>query len=240
VGLLANSYAEHRLNWQRAGHRVLMLEPEQIAEAIDHLDVLLLVNPNNPSGQHHDPAQLLDWHAHLAARGGWLVVDEAFIDATPEWSLARESHREGLIVLRSLGKFFGLAGARVGFVLAEEGIREALAEQLGPWTIAGPARQLASLALSDRPWQQRQRDRLKDASEQLCGIMQSTGFVPDGGCALFHWLQRVDAEAVHDALAACGILTRLYREPEPSLRVGLPRSDADRQLLKTALAWIKP
>ncbi|MES2684694.1 MAG: threonine-phosphate decarboxylase CobD [Pseudomonadota bacterium] len=238
VGLLANSYAEHAHHWQRAGHSLVMLKPGDIDAAIGQLDVLLLVHPDNPSGQCHERAQLLRWHAQLAARGGWLVLDEAFIDASPAQSLAGESHREGLIVLRSLGKFFGLAGARVGFVLAPEALRAALGENLGPWTLSGPARQLATLALGDRDWQRQQTAWLGAASQRLAALMTSAGLEPDGGCALFQWLQSPLAAHWHQALAAQGVLTRLYREPG-SLRLGLPAHEADWLRLQRALQTLQ-
>lgn len=236
VGVLAGAYAEHALCWQRAGHTVLPLMPKAIDAAVDTLDVLLLVHPDNPSGLVHGRAQLLAWQARLAARGGWLIVDEAFVDAAPELSLATVAQRPGLIVLRSLGKFFGLAGARVGFVLADAELRAALAEQVGPWTIAGPARQLAALALQDRDWQAQQRLRLHAASERLGTMLGQAGLRPDAGCALFQWLRTKLAADLHDALAASGILTRLYRDNMPSLRFGLPAREVDWQRLSEALS----
>ncbi len=242
VGVLASSYAEHGHRWQRAGHAVLPLTVEAIDAAVDSLDVLLLVHPNNPTGQIHARSQLLDWHARLAARGGWLIVDEAFVDAAPVLSLADETHRNGLIVLRSLGKFFGLAGARVGFVLAEACLRAALSEQLGPWTVSGPARQIAAFALQDRDWQLRQRSRLQASSERLSAMLAQAGLPPDGGCALFQWLRSERAAPLHEALAARGILTRHYSAPIPdslaSLRLGLPAAEADWRRLQAALDTI--
>jgi len=238
VGVLAGSYAEHALCWQRAGHAVVPLTAATIDAAVDTLDVLLLVHPDNPSGLVHSRVKLLDWHARLAARGGWLIVDEAFVDATPEQSLADETHRAGLVVLRSLGKFFGLAGARVGFVLAETGLRAALAEQLGPWTIAGPARQIATLALQDRDWQAQQRLRLQHASERLSALLAQAGLQADAGCALFQWLRSERAVTLHEALAAQGILTRLYRGDVPSLRFGLPATEVDWARLSDAISCL--
>lgn len=235
VGLLATSYAEHAQSWRRAGHELVALTPAHGAAAAAELDVLVLVHPNNPTGQRYARAELLDWHASLAARGGWLVVDEAFIDATPDCSLADASTRPGLIVLRSLGKFFGLAGARVGFVLAEAGLRAALAAMLGPWPIAGPARHVATLALSDPRWQALQRERVRAAGERLVALLRQAGLTPDGGCALFQWLRTPGAASLHEQLAANGILTRLFSEPS-SLRLGLPRSEADWQRLAMALS----
>jgi cobalamin biosynthetic protein CobC len=134
--VLTPCYAEHPHAWQRAGHSwSSWLTTGRCA--LDSLDVLVLVNPNNPTGRLMPRERLLAWHARLAARGGWLVVDEAFMDNTPQtaWRPCRSA---GLIVLRSFGKFFGLAGVRLGFVLAEPALLQALAELLGPWTVSGP------------------------------------------------------------------------------------------------------
>lgn len=234
VGVLAPSYAEHALHWQRAGHEVVVLTPAQCADATATLDVLLLVQPDNPSGHRFARADLLAWHTRLATRGGWLLVDEAFADAQPQSSLAAESARPGLVVLRSLGKFFGLAGARVGFVLAAAPIRIALQEALGPWSVAGPSRHVATLALRDRNWQLEQRVRLLVAGERLTALLRAAGLEPDGGCELFQWRQTPHAVEIHEALARRGILTRLFETPS-SLRFGLPRSEQDWQRLEAAL-----
>ena len=161
---LAPTYAEHPHAWR--GHQLRAVSAEEIAAALAEADILLLVQPNNPDGQRFPRARLLAWHAELAARGGCLIVDEAFIDVDPADSLVPLAGLPGLVVLRSLGKFFGLAGARVGFVFAPTEVRTALAERLGPWTLAGPARWAARHALADTAWQAAQRTRL-DAERAL-------------------------------------------------------------------------
>jgi len=138
VGVLSPCYAEHAEAWRRSGYRVREVLEQEVDFFLDSLDVLVVVNPNNPTGLSLTPERLLDWHARLAQRGGWLVVDEAFMDNTPQLSLARHAHQVGLIVLRSFGKFFGLAGVRLGFVLAERRLLKLLAEQVGPLTAQGP------------------------------------------------------------------------------------------------------
>ena len=160
VAVIHPRYAE-AYAWRRAGHTVTPVTAGELDNAVSRSDVLVFIHPNNPTGARFSPQQLLDWHAQLAARGGWLIVDEAFMDATPERSLAPYCDRHGLIVLRSLGKFFGLAGARVGFVLAEPTRLEQLRAQLGPWTVATPARWVAVQALRDRTWQETARQRLE-------------------------------------------------------------------------------
>jgi L-threonine-O-3-phosphate decarboxylase len=148
VGIVAPGYAEHAHAWETAGHEVTTFDPAHLP-ATERMDVVLLIHPNNPSGQTYAPQDLLRLHAGLAARGGWLVVDEAFMDCTPAASLAAHAHLPGLIVLRSLGKFYGLAGARVGFVLAAAELLDRLAQRFGPWALSGPSRFVAAAALAD-------------------------------------------------------------------------------------------
>ena len=235
VGVLAPSYAEHALRWREAGHQVAPFALADCPSAADSLDVLVLVNPNNPTGERIARAQLLEWHARLATRGGWLIVDEAFADADPSDSIVSCTKREGLIVLRSLGKFFGLAGARVGFVLAAKGFLDVLEERLGPWTISGPARFIAQHALADRSWQSAMRARLHAQCARLVALLRRCGLPPAGGCSLFQWVPTAASAAIHEALARTGILTRLFDAPS-GLRFGLPAHDAEWARLERALA----
>ncbi len=234
VGVLEPSYNEHARAWRAAGHEVVELTEDELAGAAATLDVLVLVNPNNPTAVYLDPETLLDWHRMLAARGGWLVVDEAFMDTTPEQSLAGYTPREGLFVLRSLGKFFGLAGARVGFVLAPDGWLRRIAELLGPWSVPGPARWVAQQALEDRAWQTQTRRRLQEAGRRLETLLRDAGLPPAGGTPLFQWCRTERAQVIQDALARQGILVRRFDRPA-SLRFGLPGSEAEWQRLETGL-----
>jgi L-threonine-O-3-phosphate decarboxylase len=235
VALVSPSYAEHAHAWRRCGHEVVGVPAEEILQA--DADVKVIVNPNNPTGKLFSRDELLNLHAQLAARGGWLVVDEAFIDATPEHSLASACPRPGLIVLRSLGKFFGLAGARVGFVLAEENLLQQLAELLGPWPIAAPSRYVSALALRDMAWQRATRQSLPQAARRLAELLRANGLLPTGGCGLFQWVCREDAANLHEQLAKLGVLTRLFDQPA-SVRFGLPRDEAQWMRLATTLNGI--
>ena len=238
VVIVAPSYAEHAHAWQRHGHQVVSVPATEILQAGTTAQVVVIVNPNNPTGKLFCREELLDLHAQLAARGGWLVVDEAFIDATPEHSLASVCPRPGLIVLRSLGKFFGLAGARVGFVLAGENVLQPLAELLGPWPIAAPSRYVATLALRDTAWQDATRKALSLAAQRLAELLSTQGLPPSGGSSLFQWVCCASAVSVHQHLAQQGILTRLFDAP-PSVRFGLPRDEAQWARLAEALSGMK-
>jgi cobalamin biosynthetic protein CobC len=237
VALVAPGYAEHAHAWQRHGHRVVNVAATEILRAGETAEVVIIVNPNNPSGELFRVDELLHLHAQLAARGGWLVVDEAFIDTTPEHSLASLCPRPGLIVLRSMGKFFGLAGARVGFVLAEQAVLQPLAELLGPWPIAAPSRHVATLALRDAAWQHATRMALPSASQRLADLLSTYILPPSGGSSLFQWIRCAGAAHVHRLLARQGILTRLFEEPH-SMRFGLPRDEAQWSRLAEALSGI--
>jgi len=235
VGVLSPSYSEHYQAWKGAGHEVLSLSADAIAGSLARLDVLVICRPNNPDGLLLEADLLLTWRQQLAARGGWLVVDEAFVDAQPELSLAPHSGEEGLILLRSLGKFFGLAGARVGFVLARPHLLEVLAERLGPWTISGPSRQVARGALSDIQWQARMRPQLQQASERLARLLTRHGLAPVGGTPLFQLVAVPQAERLYERLASQGVLVRLFRELS-CLRFGLPGDASQWRRLARVLA----
>jgi cobalamin biosynthetic protein CobC len=238
VGVLKPGYAEHAHAWRRCGHEVLELGADELDGAVDELDVVVVTNPNNPNGARFATETLLDWRSRLVSRGGWLVVDEAFMDVTPERSLAPEAGPAGLIVLRSLGKFFGLAGARIGFALADTELRARLAEQLGPWSVNGPGRWAATKALSDLEWQQAMREKLLQESKRLHNLLQRQRLEVAGGTALFQWLAEPDAELFQDALARRGILVRRFADP-PSLRFGLPGDEAAMRRLDLALAGVR-
>ncbi|WP_273829576.1 threonine-phosphate decarboxylase CobD [Pseudomonas sp. SBT1-2] len=233
VGVLSPCYAEHAEAWRRSGYIVREVLEQEVDFFLDSLDVLVVVNPNNPTGLSLTPERLLDWHARLAQRGGWLVVDEAFMDNTPQLSLAAQADQVGLIVLRSFGKFFGLAGVRLGFVLAERKLLKLLAEQVGPWAVSGPTRVLGQVCLRDSQGHARQRLRSEVASLRLAHLLERHGLKPQGGCALFQWLITDRAELLHEFMARRGILLRLFSH-NSSLRFGLPADEADWSRLEQA------
>jgi cobalamin biosynthesis protein CobC len=237
VGIIAPGYAEHAQAWKRAGHQVECLAVDALLDHPGQWDVLLLIHPNNPCGERFDVQALLRIHAELAGRGGWLVVDEAFMDVTPQDSLCPYTDRDGLIVLRSVGKFFGLAGARAGFVCAAAPLLEALQEKLGPWTLSGPTRYVLRQALADRVWHVSARMRLITASKRLAALLAKHGLGPTAGCGLFQWCRFDQAPGVHRALARQGILTRLFDTPR-SLRFGLLADDVALERLDKALTEV--
>ncbi len=248
VGVLTPSYNEHYHAWSQDGHDVRNIAWDSVGElgkdfgerslsgTVDDLglDVLIVVNPNNPTAQMFSTEELLECYDRLSCRDGWLIVDEAFMDVTPSAGVIRHARQSGLIVLRSLGKFFGLSGARVGFVAAQSEILKQLEELLGPWTIAGPSRWAAQCALEDYTWQSGNRLELQRLSDALLQVLKILHLTPTGSTAYFHWLMHEQAEQIYTSLASRGILTRYFSAPS-SIRLGLVRSDADLRRVKIAL-----
>jgi cobalamin biosynthetic protein CobC len=225
VVVAAPSYAEHAHHWRGHGHTLREVPYADLDAAVDTCDVLVVCNPNNPTGATVPAATLLAWSGRLAARGGWLIVDEAFADTAPQHSVAAHSAQDGLIVLRSLGKFFGLAGVRVGFAGAAPALLERLADWLGPWTVSGPAQQVARAALSDFPWHRATRAKLASEGARLRTLLALHG-IASHGTDLFQWWPEPDAVALHAHMATRGIWVRLFTSGARGIRFGLPPDEA--------------
>jgi len=239
VAVAAPSYAEHAHHWGQHGHALRQIAYPMLEAAVGSSDVVVVCNPNNPTGEHVPPAVLLRWASELGARGGWLVVDEAFGDTAPELSVAAYAGQPGLVVLRSVGKFFGLAGLRLGFVAAEGSLLAALADVLGPWTISGPAQHVALAALRDTAWQQAAQERLTRDGARLRGLLATHG-IQATGTPLFHWWAEPAPEDFHDHMARHAIWVRLFRQSARGIRLGLPALDTDWHRIEHALQeWNK-
>src|SRR5437016_502947 len=151
--ILAPTYNEYAPIFAAAGWKVEEAgDPDGLAGA----DLAVIVNPNNPDGRQHDVSALLA----IASRSKRLVIDESFADVIPAASLAAGAGRPGLLILRSFGKFYGLAGLRLGFVLGCEADVAALADMAGPWPVSGVAIEVGRRALLDRGWAEATRARL--------------------------------------------------------------------------------
>lgn len=232
VGIVSPTYGEHAHVWRRAGHTVLEIDsPGDVSD----MDVVVVTNPNNPDGRLSDPASLGALSDRLAGAGGWLVVDEAFADVTPHISLAPQANRPGLIILRSFGKFFGLAGLRLGFATGPDALVEKLRTRLGPWSVSGPALEIGSRALNDRPWIAATRAALAEQRDQLDRLLQTTGFTVLGGTDLFRLTAHTEGPGIYERLGRSGILVRAFPDHPDWLRFGLPGGEANFERLAKAL-----
>ena len=158
--VLAPTYNEHAACLRAAGWQVdEVAAPSDLAGA----DLAVVVNPNNPDGRSHTPHSLLA----LVGQVGRLVVDESFADAQPDLSVAPLAGQKGLLVLRSFGKFYGLAGVRLGFVLGHATEIAALADMAGPWPVSGAAIEIGCVALADTGWAAATVARLRHEGARL-------------------------------------------------------------------------
>lgn len=223
VAVLGPTYSEHTLTWERTA-KVDALSSLRLGEA----ELVVVVNPNNPDGRRHAPDTLKDFAARLAAGPGRrladgghpvLVVDEAFMDLAPHDTVAGARHT---LVLRSFGKFYGLAGLRLGFAIASPATARRLREQLGPWAVSGPAIEAGTVALADDAWAEAMRARLAQARVRLDAALADAGLPVVGGTDLFRLVATADAGDWHKALARRGIATRVFADAPSWLRFGLP------------------
>lgn len=225
VAIVGPTYGEHAPAWARAGHRVRMIADLPPPDG-PLPDVLLLVNPNNPDGRVHEPARLLALLTELSRRGGWLVVDEAFCDLRPDLSLAVHAGRPGVIVLRSFGKFYGLGGLRLGFLLGPADIVRAMAARLGPWAVAGPALAVGTVALEDAGWQVATRERLAAATVKSLDLYRKAEIERVGGTDLFTLVRCPPARDLFTILGRAGLMARAFTDRPGLLRLGLPSDSA--------------
>ena len=237
AAILSPTYAEHARAARLAGHEIR--ETERFADLGD-ADLAVVVNPNNPDGRLTSRDEMLELAGRLARKGGLLVVDEAFMDALPaEHSLARDVDDAPLVVLRSFGKFFGLAGLRLGFAIAADEIAARLEAQLGPWAVSGPAIEIGSRALADREWQSGMRARLQVESQRLEDLIQRSEPSASGGTPLFRFMRHPEARRIFDTLGRQGILVRAFDRYPDALRFGLPGSEEEWTRVEAALAlWL--
>jgi cobalamin biosynthetic protein CobC len=230
VAVLAPTYGEHAPAWRKAGATVR--EITDLAE-IGDANVVVLVNPNNPDGRIVPQQTLIELAGSLAARGGLLVIDEAFADFAPEMSLL-PMLPEGVLVLRSFGKAYGLAGLRLGFAIGEARFTNALLAMLGPWAVAGPALHVGAVALGDTAWLSTTAgDRAAD-SGRLDALLAPLGLIV-GGTVLYRLLQAAEAPALFQRLGRAGIYVRRFQHDPSRLRFGLPGSESEWRRLAEAL-----
>jgi cobalamin biosynthetic protein CobC len=235
VGALIDGPAQHMAPGYRT-HGAMIAGSAAVTwpDAGDPAGHLILANPNNPDGRALAAEAMQDL---LERRTGWLLVDEAFADSHPARSVAASvDDRRKLIVFRSFGKFFGLAGVRVGFVLAPQTIVAALRERLGSWPLSAAAIAIGSAAYTDAGWIAAARQRLGEDAAALDAMLVRRGHRPVGACPLFRLIEVGDAHALFERLARRAILTRPFAEQPRWLRLGLPADASALARLDSALA----
>jgi cobalamin biosynthetic protein CobC len=232
VAVLGFTYAEHAACWGAAGATV---ETVETFEAMGAADVAVIVNPNNPDGRLLSPDALSPLAAAMTKKGGLLVLDESFMDFTPSQSAVAHAGQEGVVVLRSFGKAYGLAGLRLGFALASPSRAATLRAALGPWAVSGPALAIGARALAHLDWRASAAAACARDAARLDGLLSRAGFALLGGAALFRLAAHEKAAARHAHLCEKGVLARAFPERPDWLRFGLPGDEAAWRRLEAAL-----
>lgn len=214
VAIAAPTYGGHAQVWRAAGANVTEMSAELLQTAA--AEAVVIVNPNNPDGAVHKAEGLADGRR-------WLIVDESFVETRPEISVA------GLglprtIVLRSFGKFYGLPGVRLGFLIADEQTAARARALVGDWPVSADAIALGRGAYADDAWAWRTRRRLEKNAARLDGLLNGAGLAVVGGTSLFRLTAAGDAADRFEMLAARGVLTRPFVHDARLLRFGLPPS----------------
>jgi cobalamin biosynthesis protein CobC len=232
TAIVGPTYSEHARSWGR-GSAVSTVDS---ADAAVRADVVVVVNPNNPDGLVVPLENISDIASIVSKHGGWLVIDEAFADVVPGASAVGLAADRNVVVLRSFGKFFGLAGLRLGFAVAPPDLSAKLRHRLGPWPISGPAIAIGTKALADREWQAASLDRLSRDARALDAVLRPAGFEIVGGTPLFQLAAHDRAEEMFFRLLKAGVYVRRFNENRRWLRFGVPEGPQALKRLEAALS----
>lgn len=227
--ILAPTYNEYAPVLSAAGWEVGEV---RALDALAGANLAIVVNPNNPDGGRYSSKDLLA----LLPRVGHLVIDESFVDAVPELSLASEAGRRGLLILRSFGKFYGLAGLRLGFAIGHAADIGKLAAASGPWPVSGAAIAIGCRALRDDAWAKATSARLARDCVRLDDMAHALGWRFVGGAPLFRLYETPDALAAQEKLAQGQIWSRVFAQNPTWLRLGLPGVEVEWARLAEVLA----
>ena len=234
------SYNEHCPAWEAAGHQAITRTDKNIS--VENCKSFVFVAPNNPTGD-DNRARIIEVAYQCGVSGGLVLIDGAFAMPKDADSLAASlihslGNQPNVIHLRSFGKFFGMAGLRLGFAIGAPELINQLSEDAGPWAVSSVALKIGAGALDDTLWQQQHERFLTAQSKRLREMLQNAGLPIRGGTALFQTIQHKAAHNLHDHLAADAILTRKYSNWQDLLRFGLPANDVEfERLEKTINNW---
>ena len=215
VAILSPTYSEYENTWSRFGNQIIRAGNLQ---ELKQGNIAVVVNPNNPDGRRHQIEDLIELAEHVET----LILDETFCDHSSEVSIIPKLHSQNIIVLRSIGKFFGLAGLRLGFVISNANITDNIEKMLGPWAVSGPAIEIGTRALSDKPWIEKMDGILSMKSRELDNLLIRQNLKILGKTVLFKLIENNNAQFIYQTLAKSGILVRKFNGQKNWLRIGLP------------------
>lgn len=235
--IVAPSYNEHERVWLCAERDYKLITPDELSSNISNPNTLLIItNPNNPDGYIWGKSNILEIGHTLSKNNGFLIVDEAFADLKPEISLARNKLPKNILLLRSLGKFFGLAGLRLGIARLPEEIKRKTELEIGPWSVNALAVLIAKHALRDSNWISNTRIKLMSDAMKLSDILLKSGFQIIGKTDLFQLVEHRNFKAINKKLNQNGIYVRTFEEGRNIMRLGLPKNEKEFLRLKEILS----
>lgn len=228
-------YKEHEKSWRDTGFNIRQYHQLPSCDELTQHAIVVVINPNNPTGKLQQQQMLTALLKKIEALSGWLVVDEAFMDVIkPSQSIIHLTENKHLFVLRSVGKFFGLAGIRIGFLSANQDWLNKLSAMSSPWEVNGPAQFITEQALKNQQWQSAQRQALIALSTKLEELLTATflkpikkdveGRISISGCGLFKTLIHPKASELFQSFCRQGLYVRLCDEKN-ALRFGVPKQE---------------
>ncbi|MBX7145921.1 MAG: aminotransferase class I/II-fold pyridoxal phosphate-dependent enzyme [Alphaproteobacteria bacterium] len=235
ISILTPTYNEYAKCWGSKNSKITYVK--KITELKRDQQILIICNPNNPNGAIIDHNVILDTAQFLKKNKGILIIDEAFVDPIPEYSIVPLLHHSNIIVLKSFGKFFGLAGLRLGFMISAHPVIQQINHFLGPWPISHPAIEIGIKAFNDKVWINKTKNWLQITSKKIHSVFQTYNFKQYKGTALFTFINDSRAFSLYQCLGKKGIYTRIYKENPSWIRIGMPLPQTFKRLTKALSLW---
>ena len=185
----------------------------RLEKAAAGADLVVLCNPNNPTGTLLERDALSRLAGTLVGAGKQVVIDEAFIEYAPGESLIREAaKRRGLIVLRNFTKFYGMPGLRLGYLCAHPSLVKKLDEAKEPWSVNTLAVKAAVAALSDKGFTRKSLRVFREEQAFMLGALGNIGgvkvFPSSANFFLVRLPENAEAGPLSERMAEKGILIR--------------------------------
>lgn len=234
--ILKPNYNEYERTWCRHLREYTTITRDKFdVNLLANNSVVMITNPNNPDAHLWQLEQIIHIANELAEKNGFLVLDEAYTDLCTDISLTTCSIPDNVLLLRSLGKFFGLAGLRIGLTKLPSKLYAKTADDMGPWTVSSISMAIAQMALSDTEWISNTLKSLKLNMEKLESILLEHDFKIIGNTDLYCLVQHEQSSMVVDKLNRSGIYVRTFSDNPSLIRFGLPKNDIEYKRLQEAL-----
>ncbi|MGI8913374.1 MAG: histidinol-phosphate transaminase [Chloroflexota bacterium] len=214
--------------------------PALLAAIDDRTRLLFVASPNNPTANLAARADIV----RLLETGLLVVVDEAYYEFSGETLADLVTEFENLVVMRTFSKWAGLAGLRVGYIIAAPSLLQHLWKMKQPYNVSVAAQVAARAAVDDLPHIQRTINALLAERRRLMDLLQSVPYLrplPSSANFIFCPVEGRSARSLRDELRRQGILIRFFDTPllRNAVRVSVGKPEHTERLRK-ALAGLSP